>query len=369
MKRGRSWPLAAIMLVVLAGGGLYLFVQQKQSGSAKFSLSQPGSLTGQPTAEVGREPGSVKERLPVKVTPARKSNLEVTLPVFGAVTYVDKCDASYEESGSLIKDVPVLVGDMVRPGQAVAVIDTDILQEELKAKHANLDQVKALLDLAYWKYEAQRKVHATGGSSLQELEEASATYQARRAEMAQIQAEIGRLETRLKKSGIRSPIFGIIGKKNYFPGERVPIPSEKGIVTILRIDQVYVEAEISEKDLTKLRPGLEATVYPDAYPRTTFTGTVEQLEPVLKEQSRTLIARIRVKNNNFLLKPGMFTRLEIILEKTPQVVNIPLQALRSSPDKSAEVFVIVDNIAFKKKVEVGLHHSHNGGNQSGFRAR
>ena len=122
----------------------------------------------------------------------------------------------------------------------------------------------------------------------------------------------------------------------------------------MRIDQVYVEAEISEKDLTKLRPGLEAIVYPDAFPRTRFTGTVEQLEPVLKEQSRTVIARIRVKNNNFLLKPGMFTRLEIILEKTPQVVNIPLQALRSSPDKSAEVFVIVDNIAFKKKVEVGF---------------
>ena len=135
-------------------------------------------------------------------------------------------------------------------------------------------------------------------------------------------------------------------------------------MTILRIDQVYVEAEISEKDLTKLRPGLEAVVYPDAFPRTRFAGTVEQLEPVLKEQSRTVIARIRVKNDNFLLKPGMFTRLEIILEKTPQVVNIPLQALRTAPDKSAEVFVIVDNVAFKKKVEVGLTTATHGGNQS-----
>ena len=106
--------------------------------------------------------------------------------------------------------------------------------------------------------------------------------------------------------------------------------------------------------MTKLHPGLEAAIYPDAYPRTRYRGLVEQMEPILKDQSRTVIARIRVKNNNFQLKPGMFTRLEIILEKTPEVVNIPLQALRTSPDKSAEVFVIVDNIAFKKKVEVGL---------------
>jgi membrane fusion protein (multidrug efflux system) len=350
MKKGWFWPIAAITLVLVAGGSLYRFLEQKPPES----LRRPPSVAHQPSAEVDQKPGPNRERIPVKITPARRTNLEVTLPVFGAVNYMDKCDASHEESGSLIKDVPVLVGDMVKPGQAVAVIDTDILQEELKAKHANLDQVKALLDLAYWKYEAQRKVYAKGGTSLQELEEALATYQARRAEMAQMQAEISRLETRIKKAIVRSPINGIVGKKNYYPGEKVPIPSEKGIVTIFRMDQVYVEAEISEKDLTKLRPGLTATIYPDAYPRTRFTGIVEQLEPILKEQSRTVIARIRVKNDNFLLKPGMFTRLEIILEKTPEVVNIPLQALRTSPDKTAEVFVIVDNIAFIKKVEVGL---------------
>jgi membrane fusion protein (multidrug efflux system) len=350
MKKGWFWPIAAIILVLVAGGGLYRFLEQKPPESSR----RPPSLTHQSSAEVGQELGPNRERIPVKITPARRSNLEVTLPVFGAVTYIDKCDASHEESGSLIRDVPVLVGDLVKQGQAVAVIDTDILQEELKAKRANLDQVKALLDLAYWKYEAQRKVHAKGGTSLQELEEALATYQARRAEMAQMQAEINRLETRIKKAVVRSPINGIVGKKNYYPGEKVPIPSEKGIVTIFRMDQVYVEAEISEKDLTKLRPGLTATIYPDAYPQTRFTGIVEQLEPILKEQSRTVIARIRVKNDNFLLKPGMFTRLEIILEKTPEVVNIPLQALRTSPDRTAEVFVIVDNIAFIKKVEIGL---------------
>jgi membrane fusion protein (multidrug efflux system) len=354
MKKGWYWPFAAIILLLMVGGSLYLLKQQKEPKAAGYSFSRPACPAPQPAAEVGQEPGIARERIPVKIIPARKSKLEVMLPVFGAVTYVDKCDVSYEESGSLIKDVLVLIGDIVRPGQPVAVIDTDILQEELKAKRANLDQMKALLDLAAWKYEAQRKVHAKGGTSLQELEEASATYQARISELAQIQAEIGRLETRLKKAVIRSPIYGIVGKKNYYPGERVPLSSEKGIVTIFRIDQVYVEAEISEKDLTKIRPGLEVAVYPDAYLRTRFSGILEQLEPIVKEQNRTVIARIRVKNDNFLLKPGMFTRLEIILEKTPEVVNIPLQALRTSPDKSTEVFVIVDNVAFKKEVELGL---------------
>jgi len=289
MKKNRFWPCAAIVAIVLFGGGLYLFLQDKQYKSTRLMAPQSGSQTRPSVSEASREPGATKERLPVKVTPARKSNLEVTLPVFGAVTYVDKCDASGEETGNLIKDLPVSIGEMVKPGQAVAVIDTDILKEELKARRANLNQIKALLDLAYWKYEAQRKVHASGGASLQELEEAGANYQARRAEVAKIQAEIDLLETKIRKAVVRSPIQGIVGKKNYFPGEKVPTPSEKGIVTIFRIDQVYVEAEISEKDLTKLRPGLEAAIYLDAYPGTRFMGAVEQLEPLLKERNSSVI--------------------------------------------------------------------------------
>lgn len=353
MKRGRLWPLAAMVVVLVLGGVLYVFFKQSRTGEAVEMASVAGK-TSRPVRLDSSTEVAVKERLPVKVVPARRGDLALTLPVFGAVAYVDKCDASYEEASGIIQSVPVKVGDMVRPGQVLAVIDTAVLQADLKAQQARLAQAQASYDLAAWKYQALRKVQTQGGSSLHDLEEAGANYEARQAEVAQIRADIKRLQAKLDKAVIRSPITGIIARKNYFPGERVPIPSEKGVVTVYRIDEMYVEAEVSDKDLTRLRPGLEANIYADAYPRTAFKGVVEQLEPVLKEQSRTLVARIRVKNPDFLLRPGMFTRLEIILEKTPQVVTIPLQALRLSAEKTAEVFVIVDNVAFKKKVEVGL---------------
>ena len=117
MKKGRSWPLAAIILVILAGSLLYFYVHQKQSGAAKLTPPGPTSLGRQPGAEGGGEAGAARERIPVKVAQARKGDLEVTLPVFGAVTFVDKCDVSYEEAATLIKDVPVHVGDLVKPGQ------------------------------------------------------------------------------------------------------------------------------------------------------------------------------------------------------------------------------------------------------------
>lgn len=354
MKRGWFWPLVAMVVVVLVGSSLYWFFWQAQPGLSGPAVSRGGMPLAGGERSTASDMGGGRERLPVRVAAAQKGDLAVTLPVFGAVTAVDKCDASYEDATGIIREVPVQVGELVRRGQVVAVIDAAIHEAELQAQQARLQQVQALYEMAAWKYQALRRVQPKGGSSLHDLEEALANYQARQAEVAQVQAEIKRTQAKLRQAVIRSPITGVVGKKNYFPGERVPMPSEKGIVTILRIDEVYVEAEINERDLTKLRPGLEARIFSDAYPRQIFPGVIEQLEPILKEQSRTVIARIRVKNPDYLLKPGMFSRLEIVLEKTPQVVTIPVQAIRLSPDKTPEVFVISDNVAFKRKVTLGL---------------
>jgi multidrug efflux system membrane fusion protein len=50
----------------------------------------------------------------------------------------------------------------------------------------------------------------------------------------------------------------------------------------------------------------------------------------------------------------MFARLEIILDKTPQVVAVPKSALTVGPDKSPQVFVVMDEVAFLRKVVPGI---------------
>lgn len=59
-------------------------------------------------------------------------------------------------------------------------------------------------------------------------------------------------------------------------------------------------------------------------------------------------------NPELALKPGMFSRIEIVLDKVPQVVAIPPQALRRAADKSWQVYVISDEIAILRSVTAGL---------------
>jgi membrane fusion protein (multidrug efflux system) len=295
----------------------------------------------------------VVERIPVKVALVEKRDLEVTLPVFGAINYIEKVDVASELSG-VVKDVLVQVGDLVTPGQVVAVLDTDLLQAELKTKTALKNQAQAQLQLAAWQYQAQRKVYKVGGISLKDMEEAEARYKAARADVERYQAEIAQVQTQIRKATIVSPITGVVGQKNFTRGERVTHQTEKGVVTLLQVEEVYGEAEVNERDLARLRPGLEAVVYPDAFPRQPQRGVIERLDPVLKTDSRSVVAKVRLPNPNLLLRPGMFTRIEIVLDKTVQVTAAPQAALRQAPDKAWQVFVVADEIAFLRKVTPGL---------------
>lgn len=340
--RRRLWLLSAIVALLVLGGGLYLHWR------GQASVSQP-----EPAKRVVKGPEGATERIQVKTFQAQKRDLEVTLPVFGAINYLDKVDVAVEMTG-ILKEVPVKPGDLVQKGQVVAILDTELLRAELKTKAALKAQAQAQLQLAAWQYQAQKKVQRVGGISFNDLQEAEALFHEKQAEVARYDAEMAQTRTQIKKATATSPIVGIVGQKNYNLGERVPTQSDKGVVTLMRIDEVYAEGEVNERDMASLRSGLEAIVYPDAYPQTQLRGVIERLEPVLKQESRSVIAKVRLPNRQLLLKPGMFTRMEIVLDKVPQVVAIPAAALRQAPDKSWQVFVISDDIAFLRKVAIGL---------------
>jgi RND family efflux transporter MFP subunit len=353
-KTPRWWWLA---LVVLVGGvgGLWYWGTTASESSPTAGARPPGA------APLSPAPGQpVVERLPVKTLAAKKRDLAVTLPVFGAVTYLSKVEVAPEVQG-VIKQVLVEPGDLVRKNQVLAVLDTELLEKEMQTRTAMRAQAEALLHNARWQYQARQKLYKVGGASLSATEEAEAQFQARLAEVQRYTAEVAQIRTQIQKSTIRAPIAGVVASRNFNPGEMAPTlgrREDKGLVTLMRLDEVYVQAEVSERDLARLRPGLEVVVVPDAYPTARLAGKLERLEPVLKEESRTVAAKVRVPNPDYRLKPGMFARLEIVLDKTPQVVAVPKTAFQTGPDKSPRVFVVVDEVAFSRKVVPGAATEH-----------
>src|SRR5690606_34953993 len=97
--------------------------------------------------------------------------------------------------------------------------------------------------------------------------------------------------------------------------------------------QMRVQAAVDEADIGRLRVGQKATFTVDAYPDTTFSGTVEQvrLQPVVTQNVVTYDVILRAANPDNRLMPGMTANLTIVTERKAGVLRAPVAALRFTP--------------------------------------
>ena len=106
------------------------------------------------------------------------------------------------------------------------------------------------------------------------IDASRATAEAERA-MAQAALELARID--LEHAMLRAPIDGVIGNKRVQVGDYLKVGQQ--LMTIVPLDELYVEANFKETQLAGMRVGDEVRLEVDAYPETPLTGTIESLAP------------------------------------------------------------------------------------------
>jgi Cu(I)/Ag(I) efflux system membrane fusion protein/cobalt-zinc-cadmium efflux system membrane fusion protein len=141
------------------------------------------------------------------------------------------------------------------------------------------------------------------------------------------EAEINKLEATGKPVSeltIYSPVSGYVTERNALPN--MYVQPETRLYTVADLATVWVNAQVFQNDLGKLKPGNPAEVTVDAYPGRTFRGRVEQILPQVDMNTRTVRVRLSFANPSLLLKPGMFVNVTL---KTPmgKAVLVPASAI------------------------------------------
>jgi Cu(I)/Ag(I) efflux system membrane fusion protein len=168
-------------------------------------------------------------------------------------------------------------------------------------------------------------------------------------------SEISRLE---KERAVRQrvPVYagvdGVIAQLGVRHGMFVT-PSTK-VMSIARLDSVWVLAEVFERQAAWVKPGQHATVILDYLPGETLHGTVDYVYPELDPKTRTLKVRLRFDNEDLALRPNMFARVSIEGEGVGEVVHVPREALIRGGSTN-RVVVDLGNGRFRSKaVTVGV---------------
>lgn len=164
------------------------------------------------------------------------------------------------------------------------------------------------------------------------------------AVVEQRQAALEQARLDLERTIIRTPIGGVIIKRDVNPGQTVAVTLEAKTLFKIAHDlrEMELRGRIDEADVGKLQVGQGVNFTVDAYPEQVFRGRVIQIRksPEVVQNVVTYTALISAPNPELLLLPGMTAVLRIVIEETEAALRIPNQALRFKPPPSlaAEYF-------------------------------
>ncbi len=302
-------PICGMSLVPAAAQGAG--GARPSDGAAAHLASAPGGVPG--LAPVSIEPERL-QLIGVRTAQVTRRRLAPELRTVGFVTADEnKLGSVTVRFAGYVKDVRVKGAvARVRKGQVLAsVYSPDLLTPQL-----------AFVTSVRW-------TNASGGAGTPPAASAPLSDEPRRRLLLlgvseQDLAEIERKLEPLQELKIRSPSDGWAVSSTLREGSYVEPGAE--LFQIADLSRVWVIADVFERDLGRVRVGQPAKLKIAAYPDRTFTGRVEFLYPSLNPATRTLQARIELRNPNLMLRPGMYGDVFVAVGSS-DALAIPAEAL------------------------------------------
>ena len=276
-------------------------------------------------------------------------------------------------------------GTRVRKGQKLADLESaDIDQAEADYLKALADYENALrssaaeVKLAQENYDRNKQLYeqrVTAGKNLQsaehDLEVAKAAREssvngtkaaltAARRKLLILGLNDATIDALSKKTdlaatfSLNSPIDGIVVERNATVGASVG--TDANLFKIINLSSVWIDADIFEKDLPRVRPGQEVRLTVTAFPQSGFSGKVILINSVLDPDTRTVKVRTEVANPDGRLKPDMFANVQIVTDVNRAAISIPQSAVLNDDGKTI-VFVAEGNGYKKRQVQAGIQNN------------
>ena len=262
------------------------------------------------------------------------------------------------------------IGDAVKRGQVIAELEKEDLtarversRAELAVAEARIADVQARLKLAETQYQRQTKLIADSFTSQEAVDNAEKELAVNQAglNLARRQVESARAalkesEANLGYTTIMAPISGLIASVSTQEGETVAAGLNAPVfVTIVDLKRLQVDAFVDEVDIGKVHEGQKAVFTVDSYPAREFEGKVVAIYPkaVIQENvvNYDVVIDITSPYEGFL-KPDMTASVTIMLEARPNVLAVPVEAVKRERGKTL-LYILTDGRAEPREVKTG----------------
>ena len=218
------------------------------------------------------------------------------------------------------------IGDHVKSGQVLAVIDGPDLDQELNQAKAALEQARANLEIARISADRWKELGAQNAVAQQDVDQKLADYSAGKASVVAAQANVDRL-TQLKDfQRIIAPYSGVVTARNAQVGALISAGSGVEIYHVAQTDPLRVFVSIPQSYVRSVRIGLSVDVLVPEFPGRAFKGEIARFAGALDSATRTLNTEITLPNPKGELFPGMFGQVRFTFKPAQPAILLPSNA-------------------------------------------
>ena len=359
-----------VLVIGLGAGGIV--AERHLAASASPTPANLTKADSRPQVELVR---------PRRVTVAQRLQTNATLEAF------EEADLFAKVSGYL-SDVRVDIGDHVKAGQVLAVIDLPEMVQELAEAKAQLETKQRALETARWQVEhskadlalqeitfkRQGTLNKDQWVSNQALDDARGKNDIARADLglaeatrdqavAQVDmasATVEKTKALLAYTQIVAPFDGVVARRMVNRGDLVQAdtatrttPSAGALFTVQRIDTIRVFCDVPENDVPRLHIGDPAIVKPSGFDGKPFMGKVTRFSLRVDPQTRNMRTEIDLHNPDERLYPGTYAEVSLEMNRRPDALTVPASSVGSDGDGSF-VDTITDNRITRLPIKTGL---------------
>lgn len=335
---GRLWVcLPLVMTVFLSGCG---------KEAAPTGDAEGASATAEASGAAAKEEHGASEVVVLDTAGVRLAGIRLDtastittsgLAVTGTITYdANRVSHIGARTEGRVVSLRVPLGARVGAGQTLALLESPAVGQ-IRAQEREAEELRGI---ARENFAREQRLAAQGISSRKELLDAEAELRRTEAALRSAEAQLAALGAGHGSGGqfgLTAPFAGIVVARDASIGEMAS-PTDT-LFTVADLSRVWIELNVFERDLARVRVGQSVGVSVTAYPGRTFPGRIVYLGAALDPESRTVPARVEIPNGDRALKPGMFASASIqVSEGGAPVVVVSKDAVQEVEGKSV-VFV------------------------------
>lgn len=303
-----------------------------------------------------------EEYIPVEIEKAQHKNISNVTTLSGRI-YADKDVMILPKVPGKVTSLNVQIGDKVNKGKVLFTLEKKDIQKQvdqakiaLDAAKTNYELSKEQIDNAKVNFERTKELYEQGAISQAQFEQAKLGASDKSLEALQISVNQAQLAydqavEALNNASVTAPIGGTISSVNIDVGEMAS--NAQPAITIVDMDNVYVQINITENLISGIQQNQEVTVVIPSAKEEEFTGKIDSISPVSDPRTQLYPIKIYIPNTEHTIKPGMLAQVSLSTDTRENVVAVKSEAVVERNGESF-IYIVEDNKAVEKKVKIGL---------------